>query len=412
MTASAPSDAGQSAQPFTGKAVLLMILVGVFAFAAFVVLSTYAPDLRSGRDGRAHALSKSAIGFAGLVTLAKDSGVPVVVRRGPSERGGVLFLTPEMGVDAKRLQAAIDGARGRSVVLVLPKWQAAPDVRHPGWIAEAGLIPVADIAASVPVPDGPLGLRRRADSPALRVRDVESERAPVAIGTIRGLQTLHSAKWTPVMIDQYGDWLVGRSLDQPNLLVVADPDLLNTQGLTDLNRAQLAMTIVNDLRGQGPAQFDVSLNGFERSRAVLKLAFEPPFLAATLCAVAAALLMGLHAAARFGAPRTSTGGFALGKRALADNSAALLRLARREPSMAKPYADLTRQAVAQAVAAPRTLDRDALDAALDRLAVKAGRAPSAAELTAEANKVKDIGGLMAVARKLYDFRRGMTRERN
>ncbi len=402
---------GEAAQPFSAKAVLWMILVGVFAFAAFVVLSAYAPDLRSGRDGRAHALSRSAVGYAGLTALARAAGVPTEVRRGPGPAGGVLFLTPETGVDAKRLAAAIDGADGRPVVLVLPKWQASPNAQRPGWVDQAGLIPLDAIAAGVPAPGGLRGLARRDGAGPLLVADVESHRAPVAIGQVVSPQTIRSAAWTPVFVDQHGGWLMARSVRHGNLLVVADPDLLNTQGLKDLGRARLAMTIIDDLRGQGPAVFDVSLNGFERSRGVLKLAFEPPFLAATLSAVAAALLMGLHAAARFGAPQGSQRAFALGKRALADNSAALLRLARREPAMATPYADLTRQAVAQAVAAPRRLDKAELDAVIDRLAVRAGQAPASARLTADAARVTDLAGLMAVARQLYDFRRGMTRER-
>ena len=39
----------------------------------------------------------------------------------------------------------------------------------------------------------------------------------------------------------------------------------------------------------GPIIFDVTLNGFVRGRNLLKTAFEPPFLSATLCAVLAAL---------------------------------------------------------------------------------------------------------------------------
>jgi hypothetical protein len=235
---------------------------------------------------------------------------------------------------------------------------------------------------------------------------------PLAIGTVDQLQAISGKDWRPLVTDQAGAALLVQSVQQPNLYVLADPDLMNTQGLRDLQRARLAVEVLDTLRGQGPVIFDVSVNGFVRSRGVLKLAFEPPFLAATLCAAAAALLMGLHAAARFGAPRAEGRALALGKSALADNSAALLRLARREPAMAAPYADLIRQAVARAVAAPRTLDKAPLDTLIDRLAVKAGRPAVAAALTAEAEAVTDTAGLMAVARKLYDFRRGMTRERD
>ena len=44
----------------------LMVLVGVFSFCALLVLFTYASALEGGDNGGGHALSKSAIGFAGL----------------------------------------------------------------------------------------------------------------------------------------------------------------------------------------------------------------------------------------------------------------------------------------------------------------------------------------------------------
>ena len=74
-----------------------------------------------------------------------------------------------------------------------------------------------------------------------------------------------------------------------------------------------------------------------------------PCLGATLCLAAAALLMALQALTRFGAPRQAGRAIALGKRALADNSAALIRLARREARMAPRYLDLTRASVAATV---------------------------------------------------------------
>ena len=61
-----------------------------------------------------------------------------------------------------------------------------------------------------------------------------------------------------------------------------------------------------------------TLAGYERGKGLGKMFFEPPFLAATLCAVAAGVLMGAHALARFGLPRRRGRAFALGARALVD----------------------------------------------------------------------------------------------
>src|ERR1051325_6434417 len=100
-----------------------MVLVGVISFCAFMALSAYAPDLRSGQDGGAHALSKSAVGFAGLAELLRDQGVPVQVSRGQlpktKEDRGLLILTPSLNVQPKEIgRIHFSG----TVLVVLPKW--------------------------------------------------------------------------------------------------------------------------------------------------------------------------------------------------------------------------------------------------------------------------------------------------
>jgi hypothetical protein len=162
-------------------------------------------------------------------------------------------------------------------------------------------------------------------------------------------------------------------------------------------------------KGDGPVVFDVSLDGLKHSPSLLKLAFEPPFLGATLCLAGAALLMALHAASRFGAPERTTRALALGKSALAENSAGLIRMAKREPHMAGGYLELNRGAVAKALGATR-LSGAELDAYVDRLGERtgAGRLSSLAE---QIPAVKDRDSLTRFAQRLYQWRLEMTRER-
>ncbi len=122
-------------------------------------------------------------------------------------------------------------------------------------------------------------------------------------------------------------------------------------------------------------------------------------------------MMGLHAAARFGPAERPPPVLALGKRALADNSAALVRMARREPRMAPAYAALTREAAARAVGAPRDLGEDQLDALLDRLGASRGLAERYSSLAAEAAAARTNADLLSVARRLYQWRGEMTRDR-
>src|ERR1700745_945236 len=74
-----PTQPGEGA--FNPKTMLLITAIGALAFIAMLVLGAYAPDLRSGRNGGAHALSNAATGFSGIVRLARETDRnPTIVR--------------------------------------------------------------------------------------------------------------------------------------------------------------------------------------------------------------------------------------------------------------------------------------------------------------------------------------------
>ena len=199
-------------------------------------------------------------------------------------------------------------------------------------------------------------------------------------GPTDAFQTLTAKDWTPLLTDETGAVVLAQ-MRSTQIYVLSDPDLLNTQGLANLDTLTSAVSIVRTLRpGEAAVIFDVTLNGYKIDRSALKLMFDPPFLAVTLCIAAAMALAGLQALFRFGAVRRAGRAFALGKEALTDNSAQLIRLAKREAKMAPRYAVLTRNAAAKAVGAPRDLTGDALTQFLDRLASQRG-APKAGSPT-------------------------------
>jgi hypothetical protein len=124
--------------------------------------------------------------------------------------------------------------------------------------------------------------------------------------------------------------------------------------------------------------------------------------------VAAALLAGIAAAIRFGPIRRATPPYAMGKGALVENTAGLIRMARREHRMAEGYGRLCRDLAARAVGAPRQLEPAQLDAFLDRLSAQRD-VPLFTDLMTAARGAKGLADLIAVTRKLYDWRLEMTR---
>lgn len=386
----------------------LVIVVGVFAFCAFLVLGAYAPDLRSGDNGQTHALSKSAVGFAGLVQAVKLSGEPTLISRGPLPRGsaaGLLVTTPNVGEE----KAATDVAFGGPILVVLSKWETVPDLTHRGWVKKIELIDdrwTPGFAKDAKV------VRRKGTARAVLhgMTDPFARDSAFAEGPVESLQTVVAPGWIPVLTDETGAVVLARDPKRP-VYVLSDPDLLNTHGLKDLTTLASALGILETLRADdGPIMFDVTLNGLGKARSVLRLLFDPPFLTVTLSLAAAVLLAVWQALIRFGPLDRAGRAIAFGKTALVDNTAALISLAGREHRMGAPYAALTAELAAKAVGAPRDLTGDALIAFLDRLGVQRGQADTFTALDSQARLTQDPGRMLAVARRLYHWRLAMTRE--
>ena len=405
---------------FSPKAMLALVFTAVFAFAAFAVLSTYAPELRAGEDGGAHALSRSAVGFAGAVALLKAEGTPVLVSRAPDVRStaaSLVVLTPGVDNDADDLNRL---SSRKVTLIVLPKWAAAPDPLRPGWVRKAGLISDKEVAgrllsrlAKASVLATRPGVARPVLKLAQGVAVTTPDGAPMAVGPLRTgpidqLQTLSGEGWSPILTDEYGRIVLAASRAQAQTYVLADPDLLNTQGLASLDTARAASAIVEALRSDDRGVvFDVTLSGFGRSRSLGKLMLEPPILGGTLCVVAAALLMGFHALVRFGPTPPPGRAFALGGAGLVESSAGLIRMGRKEAELAQPYAALTEALTAQATGAARGDDGERLDQ-LERLRRTTSSRRELAQATAA---VKTPPDLLAVARRWRLWRLEMTRDR-
>jgi hypothetical protein len=392
---------------FRGRTVLIMIAVGVLAFAGLAVLSVYAPSLRSGNDGGGHSLSKSAVGFAGAVKLFRGLGDPVIVSRGDTPgiaRSGLMIITPTPAHDARAIRSVV--FEGRRLV-VMPKWIYAPNPTRPGWVLKGEALPLSDLEKKgvLDAYARTAALQRHSGvtRPTLRFADGRTMTA----GPVDRFQTLQADGLVALVSDDRGDVILARTRDR-KVYILSDPDLLNTMGLKSLETARAADAMVDLVRPAGPLIFDVSLHGFKRSRSLLALALEPPFLGGTLCAVAAALLAGIAAAIRFGPVRRARPPYAMGKGALVENTAGLIRMARREHRMAEGYARLCRDLAARAVGAPRQLEPAQLDAFLDRLSAQRG-APLFTDLMTAARQAGSLPDLIAVARNLYDWRLEMTR---
>lgn len=404
--------AGTPAPAFSPRVVLALVLVGVISFAALAVLSAYAPDLRAESEAGGNALSGSAVGFKGALVMLQARGVPAVVRRTKPSREAaarsLVVLTPSWLDDPKELAAFPPAA---ATLVILDKWRYDNDPRRKGFVRKIGPEPLVSTADRLLKPfaaSSTIATRKGVSKPVLRgTGEVFEPATYLPLAEVDGLQTLSGKGWIPLLVDEQGQAVLVRSRKLAHVYVLADPDLLNTQGLAKLDNARAGMAVIDALRRDGGVSFDVTLSGYTRARGLWRMMLEPPWLAATLCAVAAALLMGVHALARFGPAQARGRAFALGKRALVDNSAGLIRMAGREHELAPAYAALTRTLIGQAAGG-----RHADDARWLAQLAHRRHAEDPEALEAEAERARSRDDLLAVARKLYRWRLEMTRERH
>lgn len=380
---------------FNRRGLGLLIAVGLLFGVAFVLLSAFGPDLDTGRDGEAHALSTAGTGYAALVDLAKAGGLAARPGRDDTSvrSAGLLVLTPTINTAPDEITRLVRERKGAPTLVILPKWLTRRLPYPQGWVESAGTVP-PEGAAMLLLPLLPkLTLADDAMPGGARVWDGD---APGLVLTAPNNPRTITAAVDPVLSDAAGRVLLGWSA-RHNLYVLAEPDLLNNSGLAKLPAAKAAVQLlaVHGGRRPGGVVLDVTLNGLGIGQSLLRTALEPPFLALTLALVIAGLLAAWHGLMRFGTPQPAPRAIPFGKLALVDNAAGLIRMAGREADMAPRYAAVTAEAAATRLRAPVGLD------AAGQAAWLAARGTGFAHLAYDAAAASTPEDALTAAKALY-----------
>ena len=378
-----------AARTFGPRAALGLVAVGAIAFVA-LLYAIGAGLTGGGNNGGAHALSRGLTGYAGLVELLEGTGVEVVRARDPArlDDAGLLVLTPPHDADGAEVARIVEAHRySGPTLVVMPKWVQIPvggNAAKPGWVALAGTRRALWTGSLAKGLDVALGRVERADfglgGPAVSLGDGNAMQSltiakEAAIPLVRGSREttlvayLNDAGSYPAL----DDWSGWDPSDEPDddlfpLVIVAEPDLLNNRGLANKPVALNALALLRRVRDgeKSPVIFDVTLNGLGRARNLLTLAFTPPFLAATLALLLAALAVAWRGFIRFGPPRLAARPIAFGKSALVENSAGLIRRAGRIRLLGAPYAAVVTQRTVRALGLPPGSDAAAIDSVQTR----------------------------------------------
>jgi len=406
---------------FNPRTLLLLIILGVFSFGAFFTLSGFSGDLKNGNNGGAHALSKSAIGYGGLLQLLKQNGENVDVSRSyvlrDDKRNQVRIISLTSGWFSNDIDELV---LDTPTLIILPKWRTRKHPKQSGWVQKLN----TPNKATVNLERMEELLDTVVGKVAINRSDAQGEKLTIPPSSWLGtdedinfynyeqIQTISGDDLVPVIVSDRGTILAV----EPDLeiYILSDPDFLNTHGLANPDRAEFAYTVLQTLEEQTNTNgfvFDLSLHGFVRSQNLIKLALTPPFLAATLCLLAMGLLIAWQALVRFGDPLKPGREVAIGKLSLIINAAGFIKLAGREYKMAPAYAELTKNIVREKLHISTSLPEADLDKRLDIYAKHAGADMNWTELNTEKHQPQNATDLMRNAKKLFKWRGDITHER-
>ena len=416
----------ESSSPFSAKTALALVVVGAVLFVA--LLAMLAGGLPGNtNDGGAHAGGKGLNGYAGLVALLDAAGYETKLARSTAalKQPGLLVLSPSQNTKGAEIEAIVAAHRAYGPVMVItPKWLAAglpgitPGAKK-GWVQLVG--------GAAPNWQGFL------DDVSVHIDKLAE--AQWLAGDIAGklpvpskFQTGHGARVVPLVTTRADGWMLagymadgyyprmaglamGRASNGDNtaqdnaprfpLIVVFEPDLLDNYGMRDAANAQLAERLIAASLPDSEKRitFDISLNGFARKANLLTLAFTPPYLAATLCLLLAALVVGWRGFCRFGPAIPPPRAIAFGKLAMVSNSAGLIARTGRLHLLAAPFAALKRERLIAMLGLSRQSDPALAEAALDKAMLARGHAPFSADAEA-LRKSRKAADLLRAAQKL------------
>mgnify|MGYP003634181781 CR=1 FL=1 len=388
------------ANPFKRTTIIIMFAIGFAAFVALLYGLGVGNRFASGKNGQAHGASNSLVGYKALADLMRKTGIGVQYSRtaGGIDNRGLLILTPGPYADAEDVaQVMQERAYVGPTMIILPKWQvmAVPDPRlKKGWVQRFGILggdsgetmlkDIADVKINVTGMTEAKSKKRPLVNSAVG-GPIKIPESPVAMTGDYIRTVVPNLKGDGALVaylDDGGVYAQLDSLDESQitdeedidasyypLVLVADADLMNNTGMADKQTAKHALALIaaTGIGAGDMVTFDLTFNGLGSAENLLTLAFQPPFLSATICLIIAAMAAAWMAFNRFGSPARELRSIDFGKTALVNNSAGFIHRMQREHLVANPYGEMVRGEAIHAIGLSAGADRAEVDAKLDAL---------------------------------------------
>lgn len=419
---------------FSRRAIAWIIGLSLASLCLGLLLTAFGQNLTGRPSPGTNTFSYSAIGHRGLAELLRERGLGVLSRRDRLEAAprrvplvlaepGTADGTERARVAALRREAAW---RGAPLVLVLPKWDGTADPEHPSWIINPVLRSVAEVRR-VPAALGMAGLGTAGLGEVRITRGAEVGQCSARFGGVprdfrvdlRPAQLIELAPGLDPVVVCGDKLLVARVSGAPVVYLVADPDILNNQGLGRADHAALVYGLLAiGLQARGVV-FDETVHGLSRRSGFLAEALRFPLVLAVAQAVLLGVLVVWAGQGRFGKPLPARRGMGDGPEVLIDNTAQLLGQGGRSGHGGHAAESLTRyyrqalRSVAAAYFLPADLPETEVVARLQRAAHGRGLRMELAGLAQQVERTAAAGPAAAdravrLARILYRWSLEMT----
>jgi hypothetical protein len=413
---------------FSRRRLAWAVGIAIASFAIFLLLLAYGHDLEGRPVPGPNTFSQSALGYQGAVELLRALGLGVVSRQASAGSGVapdhplvVAEPDPGRGGNSARQEILWQEAEDHKapLVVILPKWSPGEARKDkPDWLAQVELMPDFQVRSAL----GPLGssehpieIRRLARARSCRAAWVSGDRDPLQIDTENVVQLLGPDKTLEPVIECAGGLLVARrpaTGDRPQLVVIADPDLLNNHGLGRGDNASAVYQIfTRTLKAKGIV-FDETIHGFNRTRGLIAEALRFPMVLAVLQGLVLLGIVLWAGMGRFGKPLPAAAGLAAGKAMLIGNTAEMLTGGGHVADSASRYFQQTTRAVAAYYFLPPDLPEAARLARLQALSEGHGKRLNLIALEVDLQRLaagrRGQDQAAWIAQRLYQWRVEMT----
>ncbi|HYD39843.1 MAG TPA: DUF4350 domain-containing protein [Anaeromyxobacter sp.] len=376
-----------TAASFTRRGAIVVASMVAVSMAATMFLSVYGDALFTPTSAAADAWSRSALGHHAFLELVRRRGRVVVVSRARTAEKATTgaptaLLEPRLGEEDPRAEGRLDeiGSSAGRLLVVLPKREGIPDFERRGWIAHERLLPPEDVDRVLEA----LELEATVFRPARRA-EAGAWKGSLPAPALRDPQLVRSEALTPLLATEEGILVGALETEDRRLVLVADPDLLETHGLGRGENAAIALAALDRLGGEATLIVDETLHGWELEPSIVQELLRFPLALATLQAAVTLALLAWAALVRFGRPVPPAPLLRAGKEFLVQNVADMLRAGGHAKEAARAYLRAAREEVLARIPPPGGAETP--EAWLLRLEAARGRAGELASLTRQVEAI-------------------------